>query len=181
MAALDPQCSADLADFQLIRRRLAATVALLPWLTGLPAAHAAPAALGEVVRWPTVSLLDGRRLSAAALRDVVTVVVFFSTTCTYCGRHNQHVEKLVRASAGQPLQVIGAALDRDEALVRDYLRQHAYSFPVTLDHQPLRDALSARRMIPLTCVIDRAGQLREVIPGEMFEADVLELVRWARA
>jgi peroxiredoxin len=169
------------ADCQPTRRRLVAAAALLPWLAGVPSARAAPAALGEVVRWPTVNLLDGHRLSAAALRDVATVVVFFSTTCTYCGRHNQHIAKLVRASAGQPLQVIGAALDRDEALVRDYLRRHAYSFSVTLDHQPLHDALSARRMIPLTCVIDRAGQLREVIPGEMFEADVLELARWARA
>jgi hypothetical protein len=32
----------------------------------------------------------------------------------------------------------------------------------------------------MTCVLDRGGRLREVIPGEMAEADVLDLARWAR-
>jgi len=34
---------------------------------------------------------------------------------------------------------------------------------------------------PLTCVLDRQGRLREVIPGEMFADDVMGLARWARA
>lgn len=41
--------------------------------------------------------------------------------------------------------------------------------------------MTLRKVIPLTCVVDRAGRLREVIPGEMFEEDVLDLAKWARA
>ncbi|MEY2655033.1 MAG: hypothetical protein RLZZ524_2061, partial [Pseudomonadota bacterium] len=40
--------------------------------------------------------------------------------------------------------------------------------------------LSERRIVPLTCVIDRSGVLREVIPGEMAEDDVMGLIKWAR-
>jgi hypothetical protein len=36
-----------------------------------------------------------------------------------------------------------------------------------------------RRVIPMTCVLDRSGTLRELIPGEMTESDVLGLARWA--
>ena len=144
------------------------------------AATAAPA-LGDPVLWPTVTLLDGRVFGAEQWGAAATLVVFFSTTCPFCQRHNRHVEKLLRSTRGQPLQVIGVAQDRSEPPVRDYLARQGYSFAVTLDERALHQALSPRKVIPLTCVVDRSGRLREVIPGEMFEEDVMELARWARA
>jgi thiol-disulfide isomerase/thioredoxin len=143
--------------------------------------QAAPAALGDSVRWPTVTLLDGQVVGGEHWRDQATLVVFFATHCPYCQRHNQHLEKLVRATRGQPLRVIAAALDKSAAPVQAYLERHRYSFAVTLDARALHEALTPRKVIPLTCVIDRAGRLREVIPGEMFEDDVLGLAKWARA
>lgn len=145
------------------------------------AARAAPPAVGDPVRWPSVTLLDGQTLAPDHWRDAATLVVFFATTCPFCQRHNQHIEKLVRATRGQPLRVVGAALDRTAAPVHAYLQRQQYSFPVTLDAPALREALTLRKVIPLTCVVDRAGRLREVIPGEMFEEDVLDLAKWARA
>jgi peroxiredoxin len=141
----------------------------------------AAAAKGELVRWPEVRLLDGRLLAAPAQRAQAAVLVFFSTTCPFCLRHNQHVQKLVAASAGLPLQVLGVALDRSADDVRQYLARRGLAFDVTLDERALRSVLSPRRVIPLTIVLDREGRLREVIPGEMFEDDVLGLARWARA
>lgn len=146
-----------------------------------PAATGSPPAQGDLVRWPEVRLLDGRLLSAPAQRRQAAVLVFFSTSCPFCLRHNQHVQKLVAASTGLPLQVLGVALDRSADEVRQYLARRGLGFDVTLDERALRAVLSPRRVIPLTCVLDREGRLREVIPGEMFEDDVLGLARWARA
>lgn len=143
-------------------------------------------ALGDAVRWPGVRLLDqepghaGARIDAAQLRDTAWVLVFFATDCPYCQRHNHHVQKLLRASRGQPLRVLGAALDHDPQIVRAYLQQQGFSFPVTMDAAPLRAALTRRQGVPLTVVVDRGGRLREVIPGEMFEEDVLALAHWAQ-
>ncbi len=159
-----------------MRRR--ALLAMLPALGAGRHAAAAPAALGATVDWPTVHLLDGRRLDADALRDRAGVVVFFSTDCPYCRRHNQRLERLARASAGGPLRVLGAATDRDPDRVQAYLREQGLGFDVTLDAGPLRAALGERRIVPLTAVIDRRGRLRELIPGEMAEEDVLGLARW---
>jgi peroxiredoxin len=144
-------------------------------------ARATPAAKGEPVAWPEVRLLDGSLLAAPSASGKATVVVFFSTTCPFCARHNMHVQALQRQAAGLPLQVLGVAQDRDPEAVRRYLAAHGHGFAVTLADKVLHDALSTRRVIPLTCVIDRSGRLREVIPGEMFEEDVLELARWAQA
>jgi thiol-disulfide isomerase/thioredoxin len=155
---------------------LAAGVTLPPWVH---AAEAEPAARGARVHWPAVTLLDGSLLSPASLPNTALVLVFFATSCPYCRRHNEHVQKLVKATRGQPLRVLGVAGDREPQAVRDYLRLQGYSFAVTLDEAPLRAALTRRQGIPLTCVLDRAGRLRELIPGEMFEEDVLGLARWA--
>ncbi len=159
------------------RRHLLAAAATLPFVPAL--ASAAPAAPGGPVQWPEVTLLDGSRFGAAQAQDRALVVVFWSTTCPFCRRHNQHVEKLHRAAAGRALTVLGVARDRDPAAVRRHVQSQGYGFPVTLDYRPLAEALSQRNMIPLTVTVDRQGRLRQVIPGEMFEEDVLELLHLA--
>lgn len=163
-----------------LNRRRAATLALaLPWVFGVRPAQAAPTVVGQTVPWPTVRLLDGRTVAAEHLRGRAVVVTFFATDCGYCQRHNQRLDQLARTSGALPLTVIGAALDREVAPVEVYLARQGYTFPVTMDAAPLRAVLSARRSYPLTCVIDRQGVLREVIPGEMAEDDVMGLAKWA--
>ena len=143
--------------------------------------HAAPAQAGQPVDWPDVTLLDGTRLSAAELKSQAAVVVFWTTSCPFCRRHNQHVEKLHRAAvaAGAPLRVLGVAMEKDAALVSRYAQQQGYGFPITMDHAPLAAALSGRKLVPLTAVVDAQGRLKQVLPGEMFEEDVLELLALA--
>jgi hypothetical protein len=129
--------------------------------------------------WPAVRLLDGETLRPEQLRGSAVVLVFWATYCPFCLRHNAHVDALHRASAGRPLRVLTAALDRDPQTVRAYMRRNGYSFPVTLDAEPLRTALQLRRVIPLTCTFDRSGRPLQRIAGEMFEEDVVELRRLA--
>lgn len=158
-------------------------LALAPWALAdtAPAPPAPPApsvARGERVAWPAaVPLLDGGTWRPRPGRAVV--VVFWSTTCPYCQRHNQHVEKLHRALQGRAATVLGAARDADPAVVMRYMARHQLTFPVTMAWRDLASALSERRVMPLTVTVDRDGRLREVIPGEMFESDVLGLAALA--
>jgi thiol-disulfide isomerase/thioredoxin len=145
-----------------------------------PGFAAGPTQPGEVVVWPEVSLLDGRRLGARDFADRAAVVVFWSTTCPFCKRHNQHLEKLHRAAAGKPLQILAVARDRDATAVARYAQQEGYSFPITLDAAPLQALLATRNVIPLTVTITRQGRLKQVLPGEMFEEDVMEFLQLAQ-
>jgi thiol-disulfide isomerase/thioredoxin len=146
----------------------------------LPAtvARAEPALPGARVAWPDVTLLDGTTFGAAQAEGRAVVAVFWSIDCPFCRRHNPHVEKLHRAAraAGRPLSVLGIARDRDASAVSAHARGRGYTFPITLDAAPLAAALSRRNLIPLTITVDRRGLLRQVIPGEMFEEDVMELL-----
>ena len=138
---------------------------------------AAPAAPGEPVIWPQVRLLDGSSWGAAQADGKAVVAVFWSTTCPFCRRHNAHVEKLRQAAAGQPLELITIARENDPPAVQGYMARHGWHFAVTLDSAPMAAALSARKLIPLTITVDRRGRLKQVIPGEMTEDDVLDLLK----
>jgi thiol-disulfide isomerase/thioredoxin len=141
----------------------------------------APPAIGDAIRWPAIRLMDGQAVAPPVAVEAAYVVVFFSTTCPFCARHNAHVQKLHEQAQGKPLRVLGMAHDRDDRLVRTYLQRRGLGFDTSMDAERLRPALTALRGIPLTCVVDRQQRLREVIRGEMFESDVLGLLKWARA
>lgn len=159
------------------RRTLMAAAAAAPWAAVGQAAHAgqAPGEPPPAIEWPEIRLLDGEVWSPASWHGQASVVVFWATYCPFCLRHNAHVDRLHRASRGQPLRVLGVALDGDAASVRHYMARHGYAFPVTLDGAALRPRLTPRRVIPMTCLIDRQGRLLQAIPGEMAQADVLGL------
>lgn len=158
---------------------LAAPALLAGTATGRPA-MAQPTAAGQAVLWPEVTLLDGSRWAPAQWAGHAAVVVFWTTSCPFCRRHNQHIEKLYRAADPNTLKILGVARERDAGAVQRYAQQQGYSFPITLDHAPLSAVLSTRRMIPLTVTVDRQGRLLQAIPGEMFEEDVMQLTQLSK-
>jgi thiol-disulfide isomerase/thioredoxin len=160
------------------------------WLVGLAglgglaaavrAAAAPPTAPGQALAWPALTLLDGRTLGADDWHDTAGVLVFWATWCAYCRRLNARIDRLHRQSVGTRLRVLGAAVDGDDASVRQYLQSQGFSFPaVVVGASGLRERFTSRRVIPMTCLVDRAGMLRQVIHGEMSEDDVMGLVRLA--
>jgi thiol-disulfide isomerase/thioredoxin len=157
------------------REALAASAALAGILGAGPSTAAVP---GDRVAWPDgVTLLDGSLWAPRA--GHAQVIVRWATWCGYCRRHNAHVDTLWRSLGDAPLQVLGVAADRDAAAVRRHQQTLGHGFPVTLDSSAFA-SLSARRLIPLTITVDRAGRLREIIPGEMTADDVMGLAALAR-
>lgn len=137
------------------------------------------AEIGTVPQWPSMRLLDGTTLAPASWVGQPSVVVFWATWCPFCKRHNVHVDKLARDTAGRRLRVLGIALDIDEQVVRRYMAANRYQFAVTLDGGGLRQQLGLRSVIPMTCVFDRQGRLTQALGGEMFEEDVMDLAKLA--
>jgi len=133
---------------------------------------------GEVLVAPPLALLDGRWLRPEDWAGQAWVLSFFSLDCPYCQRHNARLDVLARRMAGHGLQVLGVTQDDPEA-VRDHLRRHGLGFDTTAQGAALRALVTARRVVPFTAVVDAAGVVRELIPGEMSDDDVQGLARWA--
>lgn len=134
---------------------------------------------GTPIEWPAIELLDGTTLTPASWQGMAAVVVFWATYCAFCKRHNAHIDKLHRATKGQPVRILAMAEDGNADLVRRYMQSHGYGFPVALSDGVLRRRMTARRIIPMTCVVGRDGLLRQAIPGEMTEDDVMGLAQAA--
>ncbi|MGS1109796.1 TlpA family protein disulfide reductase [Achromobacter anxifer] len=144
------------------------------------AAHAqAPPKVGDQLVMPDVQLLDGTRLSAADFAGKPLVVEYWASWCPYCARQNPHLQKLTEAARGKGLRILTVSIDKDEQAARDYVAKHGYTFGVAMDNEALRAVFGKRRVIPEIFVLDANGKLLEAIPGEMFEEDVLELLRHA--
>lgn len=154
----------------------------LAWAAGAAGTTTAAraAARGDLVAWPDgVTLLDGR--AWAPKPGHAQVIVRWATWCGFCSRHNARLDALVRSlPAGSPLQVLGVAADRDAAAVQRHVAAQDWRFPVTLDAAGFAALSATRRVIPLTITVDRQGRLREFIPGEMPEADVMALAALAQ-
>ncbi len=184
----DAPLQAAVTGVQRLRRGVAVASLLLACAPGLALAQDDPPPVH--ITWPALTLVDGSTLAPDAWAGTAAVVVFWATWCAYCRRHNAHVDALhsllqTRAASSQtppPLRVLGVAIDGDAASVRRYLAAQGYRFPVVAGQAELRRQFSARRMVPLTCLVDAAGRLRQCIPGEMARDDVLGLasLSWAR-
>ncbi len=154
------------------RRVVAAAVGGLALLSG--ASALAAAAKGEVVDFPPLQLLNGRRLEPGDWKGRAALIVIWSTDCAYCKRHNARLENLYQGlqARGSGLRILGLATDTDAGLVRNHLAAQGWHFPVALATPAIRTNFTDRRVVPMTLLIDRQGRLQLAIPGELSEQDM---------
>ena len=158
------------------RQVVMAAAGCMATMAGVPASAGSPAK-GDAIDFPSLLLIDGSRLEPTDWKGHAGVIVFWSTDCPYCKRHNARLEKLYRSirARGSDLQVLGIATDDDAKLVRNHLAANDWNFPVALAPPGLRSKFTDRRLVPMTILIDRQGRLQLAIPGEMTEEDLLSI------
>lgn len=130
-----------------------------------------------LVDWPPIELLDGGSIAPSSWMGHPSIVVLWAAWCPFCKRHNAHLDKLYRTTAGTKLRVLGIAQESDPQLVLRYLETNGFTFPVALDGK--HALLTKRKVIPMTCVIDARARLAQAIPGEMSEEDMLAFAKLA--
>jgi hypothetical protein len=74
-----------------------------------------------------------------------------------------------------PIRVLGATTETNADKLVSYLRANQLHFPVVHIERGFRDQFSQRRVIPLTCLVEKSGRLLQSIPGEMGYADLYSL------
>lgn len=147
-------------------------------LTGAALAQAEPVA-GASIDLPAVTLLDGRQLPAGHFQGKPVIVEYWASWCPFCARQNPYLQKLTVLAQDKGLEILTVSIDRHESAAKDYVSKHHYTFPVAMETPELLKVFGKRKVIPQIFVIKADGKLAEVIPGEMFEEDVLDLVKYA--
>lgn len=156
-----------------------ATLALM--LSAVPMSAAAQAALsvGDRVQWPAVSLIDGRTLPPDHFRGKPVIFEYWASWCPFCARQNPYIQKLALEAEGKNLEILTVSIDKNQADAKEYVEKHRYTFPVAMQTPELAKVFGKPKVIPLIIVVKADGTVAEIIPGEMFEEDVLDLIKYA--
>ncbi len=162
-------------------KRLAAwgsAVGLFAGLCATGVAQATPVK-GDSIDIPAVILMDGQQRPAGYYQGKAVIVQYWASWCPFCARQNPYLQQLWDSAQSRGLEVLAISVDRDESDARKYIQDNHYTFPVAMQTPELLKVFGKRRVIPKIIVITAEGKVAEVIPGEMFQEDVLELIRYA--
>lgn len=143
------------------------------------AAGAQTPAKGDTITMPDVRLLDGTVLTSADLQGKPLIIEYWASWCPFCARQNPYFESLYQKAKGSGLTVLSVSIDKKPEDAQAYMKAKNYTFPVAMETPELRQVFGKRRVIPKIFVITADGKVAEVIPGEMFEEDVLDLIKYA--
>ncbi|RZT29642.1 TlpA disulfide reductase family protein [Cupriavidus agavae] len=159
-------------------RRARAWLAVAALALGAAAAQAAE--VGDAIRLPDITLLDGSTVPASHWAGKPVVVEFWATWCPFCALQNPRLQALYDKTRGTKLQVLTISIDRDPREAQTYVKQRGYTFPATMDSDALRRAFGTRRGLPELYVLDGKGRVVQKEVGEMIDDDVAALARYAK-
>jgi len=106
----------------------------------------------------SLTALDGRVYSLAALRGKIVLVNFWATSCMPCRKELPEMEKLYREFGDKGLVVLAISTE-ERAVVAKFIAEMGYSFPVLLDPGGKASADFVVDGIPKSFLFDRQGRL----------------------
>jgi thiol-disulfide isomerase/thioredoxin len=138
----------------------------------------------EVRKAPPLVLKDlrGRTLRLTDYKGKVVLLNFWATWCPPCRAEIPELVKWQREYRGRGLQVIGVTYPPETVgEVRRFTRRLKVNYPVALGTKEMKALFFQGETLPVTVLIDREGNVRDLIEGillpEEFEQKIKPLLR----
>lgn len=121
--------------------------------------------------------VNGNPFKLSNLRGKVVVLNFWATWCPPCRKEIPDFNELQAQYGDKGLQFVGVALD-DEGLpkVKKWMSTNPVNYPVVVADANIRKAYGEMSAIPVTLLIDRAGNIRTKYVGMRQKAIVESMV-----
>ncbi len=152
-------------------------------LCGILFAMLSAVAAGQGGAAPALSLKDiqGRNISLKKYKGKVVLLNFWATWCPPCRAEMPDLVKWQRDYSKQGLQIIGITYPPEKnSEVRSFTRSLKVNYPIVLGSKETRELFFKGEALPLTVIIDREGNVREVIENillhEEFEQKIKPLL-----
>ena len=123
---------------------------------------------GQSGKAPALELKDlrGRNLRLSDYKGKVVLLNFWATWCPPCRAEMPDLIRMQREYRGRGLQVIGVTYPPQEIReVRRFIRKLGVNYPIALGTKETKTLFDETETLPLTVVIDRRGEVRELIQG----------------
>lgn len=118
----------------------------------------------EMSRDFTLSTLDGDTLTLSDLRGDWVVLNFWATWCPPCVEEMPYLNQI---AAERAVHVLGVNFNEDASLVRQFVADHAISFPILMQPDDITLLIYGVRGLPRTIVIAPDGTIAHTIIGQI--------------
>jgi thiol-disulfide isomerase/thioredoxin len=137
-------------------------------------------ALGQSGSAPALALKDlrGRTVRIGDYKGKVVLLNFWATWCPPCRAEMPDLIKWQREFRGRGLQVIGITYPPTKrSEVRRFIRSIKVNYPVLLGAIKTKTLFDSAETLPITVVIDREGNVRELIEGILLDEEFEQKVK----
>lgn len=134
--------------------------------------------VGDIVKLPALTLLNGETVQWDSLKGKVIVLEFWGSWCPFCSRQNPILDRFYKSHQARGLEVITISLDKTAEAAQQYMKKGGYSFKAGMVTPEWNAIFRQRRGLPQLFVIDRRGRLAQVEVREMLEDEILEISRF---
>lgn len=164
---------AEAGLFQLPSAELREVKELSPW----NAARMKKQLAGQPAPELTLTDIQGKQVSLAALKGKTVLLDFWTTWCPPCRADAPALDKLYRKYGGTDLEIIGISVSEDRAIVEKFLKEHPHSFPVALTSENDLPATYQIGLFPTYIVINRDGDLVSASEGDKGFGELQRLLK----
>ena len=114
----------------------------------------------------SVRTLEGKQIKLTEFKGKVVLLNFWATWCPPCRAEMPSIETLYqRYKPKASFQILAVSVQEEPSVVKTFLEQNPYSFPIALDPNGEAAQLYGIRGIPTTFIIDQKGTLQGALVG----------------
>lgn len=129
---------------------------------------------------PALELKDvrGRNLRLSDYKGKVVLLNFWATWCPPCRAEMPALIKMQREYQSKGLQVIGVTYPPQTILeVRRFIRKLRVNYPIALGTKETKTLFDQTNMLPVTIIIDRQGQVHDLIEGILLPVEFEQKIK----
>lgn len=129
---------------------------------------------------PDISLKDlkGKTVKIEDFKGKVLLLNFWATWCAPCLAEIPELIKWQKEYENQGLQIIGITYPpTNQKKVRSFARRQKINYPILFGSKKTRELFDSEETMPLTVIIDREGNIKELIEGVIFTEEFDEKIK----
>lgn len=134
----------------------------------------------QAKKLPNISLVDlkGKTVEIADFKGKVVLLNFWATWCAPCLAEIPELIKWQKEYENKGLQIVGITYPpTNRVKTRRFARRNKINYPILFGSKETKAMFDSGETMPLTVIIDKDGNIKELIEGVIFPEEFDEKIK----